>query len=409
MKNSKPLAALCLTTLGVIALAGCPSNSSNPTIPSRPSAPTNTPVPSATATNTPTNTATATITATPTSTGTSTASGTPTLTATDSPTGTPTLTATQTATASPTFTPTDTTTATPSVTPSFTPTSTPTDTTTLTATSTITETPTSTPSSTATAVYPFLRYIGTSQVSSPYYMALAGSSSTTLFASNGSTAQTIDSFVGTDASGYGSDIPVSVGGTYAQGMAVDPSGTHLYILNNNGSNYMEKYSLPLGGAPTTWALPGTAAPNGLAVDASYLYLSDNSGKVFKYTTAGVSITSWTGYYIPEGVAVDTVNNVLYVGDIGYNTVIKSNLDGTGQSTFASISRPEGVAVDGSQNVFVVATNNQVVYKYDSSGTLLCTIGSSATLNFPTGLIVSPAGYLYVVDAINNQIVEFAPY
>jgi DNA-binding beta-propeller fold protein YncE len=261
-------------------------------------------------------------------------------------------------------------------------------------------------------VYPFLRNVAAGEISGAYYMALAGSSSVSLWVSNGSVPLTIDSFIGSDTGSYSADAQVSIGGGYAYGMAVDPSGTHLYVINNNGASnhYIEKYTLPISGAPTTWALPGTGGPGGLAVDSSYLYLSDTSGKIFKYSTAGVSITSWSGYYIPTGVAVDTVNNVLYVGDMGNHVIYKSNLDGTGLTSFATISASavRGVAVDSSQNVFATDTTFQVVYKYNSAGTLLCTIGSGY-LNFPTGLIVSPGGYLYVIEGISNQIREFAPY
>ncbi len=94
---------------------------------------------------------------------------------------------------------------------------------------------------------------------------------------------------------------------------------------------------------------------------------------------------------------------------------------------ATLCHPSGVAVDSNGNLFVADSGNNRVLEYntpfltdtvadDVFGTcgdftgegVGCTGGtSSATLNNPTAVAIDPSDNLWVVDAGNNRVVEFA--
>lgn len=422
VKNHGLIYGWILAGLGTLALAGCPGNN-NPTNPGPVPTSTFTALSSATATNTAAATASSTASGTPTHTMTATPSNTASRTATTASTSTPTKSATSTSTPVNTATPTATNTAsnTPTHTPTNTATLTATWTPTNTATPTVTDSPTVTATPTNTLVYPFVQDIP----SAPYggFLGLLGSSSVTLLYSSNSYAGTLYSQIGTDAGSFAAGSNITANGGVPGGKALDPSGSNLYVVNNDGGTgpFIEVFSLPLGGAPTSFAYGGSGGPEGIAVDANYCYIADaSSNVVYKYTTAGVSMASWGGYSEPFGVAVDSSRNALYVANFSGTTVSKSATDGTGlNGSFISCSgctygNPWDVRVDPSGNIFVSYVDDGIVQKYDPSGNFLCSFGSYGTggggqIGYAEGIAISPNGYIYVEDGSGNRIVEFAPH
>ena len=85
-----------------------------------------------------------------------------------------------------------------------------------------------------------------------------------------------------------------------------------------------------------------------------------------------------------------------------------------QQTFALgtvVAAPQGMAIDPLGNVFVADQLNYSISKFDSSGTLLATIGSAASLNYPMGLALDAAGTLYAANyggqgAAANTVARF---
>ena len=148
-----------------------------------------------------------------------------------------------------------------------------------------------------------------------------------------------------------------------------------------------------------------------------IYLTDqNNGKVWKYNSAGVSLTSWGGYNIPTEAAVDNTGSHLYVANYSDGTIIKSNLDGTGMTSFASLpthysqpSRTYGVAVDASGNVFATDFDSEFFFKFDPSGNLLAEVDLSvhAPGSLCYGIAVDANGYVFV--ATSGLILEYAPH
>ena len=116
-------------------------------------------------------------------------------------------------------------------------------------------------------------------------------------------------------------------------------------------------------------------------------------------------------YGPEGIAVDSSNNV-YVVDTGHNYVQKFDSNGKFISTFGSNDTTAGkldVAVNSKTgNVYVVDTDNHRVLKFDSNGKLITKWGSKGIgdgqFENPTAIAVdSNTGNIYVVDTSNGSV------
>jgi len=131
-----------------------------------------------------------------------------------------------------------------------------------------------------------------------------------------------------------------------------------------------------------------------------------------------------------GVAVDAQGNV-YAADSGNNIVIRISLDGVltivagnglqgysgdgGPATSASLCQPAAVAVDSAGNLYIADTENNRIRKV-SGGTITTVAGNgaygfsgdggpatSASLNYPPGVVVDSVGNLYIADSGNNRI------
>ncbi|HYD59878.1 MAG TPA: hypothetical protein VEC35_05970 [Noviherbaspirillum sp.] len=177
------------------------------------------------------------------------------------------------------------------------------------------------------------------------------------------------------------------------GIARDSSG-NLYIADS-GNNTIRKKT-PLGVVTTLAGSPGASgsadgtgaaarfsALRGIAVDgAGNVYAVDNSA-VRKISPAGV-VTTLAGAS----------------GELG---------DADGPGATARFRRPWGVAVDGSGNVYVADTENSLVRRISTDGTVSTYAGTrgmrgradgtatTATFLGPVGIATDPAGNVYLTD------------
>lgn len=133
---------------------------------------------------------------------------------------------------------------------------------------------------------------------------------------------------------------------------------------------------------------------------------------------------------PAGITKDSSGNV-YFADSGnhrirkialnssppYNSII-STLEGSDQgyvdgSGKAKFNDPNGIAVDPSGTIYIADSGNHRIRKISPSGIVstiagstqgfLDGIGTSASFNYPTGIVVDASGDLYVTDSGNHRI------
>jgi sugar lactone lactonase YvrE len=135
-------------------------------------------------------------------------------------------------------------------------------------------------------------------------------------------------------------------------------------------------------------------PYGVAVDGeSNIYISDYSNQVIRLLNAGGIVSTYAG---KAGIA-------------GYK-------DAPGAS--ALFDYPSGLALDGATNLYVADAGNEVIRRIAPGGVTTTLAGShgvsgnrdgnAALFNYPQGLAVTAAGFVFVADTANNVIREITP-
>jgi trimeric autotransporter adhesin len=149
-----------------------------------------------------------------------------------------------------------------------------------------------------------------------------------------------------------------------------------------------------------------------------------------YTGNGAAAAS-AELNFPAGVALDASGN-LYIADANNNVVRKVTTAGTistiagngtagytgngGAATNAELNGPYGVVLDASGNLYIADTNNNVIRKVTTAGTISTVAGTgssgntgnggpatSAKLSGPAGIAVDASGNLYIADSGNNVV------
>ncbi|NQX01400.1 putative Ig domain-containing protein [bacterium] len=238
-------------------------------------------------------------------------------------------------------------------------------------------------------------------------------------------------------------------------LAVDPAAQYLYVADK-ANDVIRRISLTSPYAVTTFAgssggmvdsATGTSAkfnnPEGIAVDptGTYLYVTDRKNhRIRKITIATAAVATLAGsgsagtadhanslsatFNEPTGIAVDAAGHV-YVTDFGGNKVRKiavtagvagavTSLGGSG-----TFSGPYGVDVDGAGNVYVTEQTGHLIRMISASGTVSTLagvsgtagsaegIGPAATFNQPSGIAIHPSGVAYIThyagSATGNKI------
>jgi uncharacterized protein (TIGR03437 family) len=249
-------------------------------------------------------------------------------------------------------------------------------------------------------------------------------------------------------------------------VALDASG-NLYVADADNS-LIRKFSIggnisTVAGSTTLGAGyagdkgPATNAllnqPCGVAVDPSgNIYIADTGNHCIRKVT-GTTITTFAGtcsfsggsgdngpatqarLNAPRAVAVDASGNNVYIADTGNNRIRKVSagsitaVAGTSLAAFggdggpalsAQFFGPRGIAVDASGNIYVADYTNSRVRMISTNG-IITTIGgngrfgytgdggagTSAALNFPSGVAVDAAGNVFVSDTQNNVVRKLA--
>ena len=211
---------------------------------------------------------------------------------------------------------------------------------------------------------------------------------------------------------------------------VDPSGVLTTIAG--------------GGDTDADDIPATDAilqgPTAVAVDAAgNLYISDWDASAIRKVDVNGTISTLESAEVdgPTALRLDSTGN-LYVADDNLHQVFEldksgafSVVVGTTQgyagdgdaATAAQLNSPEGLALDDSGNLYIADTDNHVVRKVDTEGTITRIAGASdgtagydgdggpatsAHLHSPMGLDLDAAGNLYITDTDNRVIRKVNP-
>jgi DNA-binding beta-propeller fold protein YncE len=210
-----------------------------------------------------------------------------------------------------------------------------------------------------------------------------------------------------------------------------PDGRYLYVAN--AGNYVNAFQVSPTGVLTllgpTPGYPVTNSPNGIAIDPSgqHLYVTQQTGNslaVFTINSANGTLTpvtcsfcSLTAGSKPENVVVDPTGSYIYVtlpftGQVAVGTIQKT---GANAGTLSAISMaytnaavmPWDLALSpGGNTLYVTDPANDRVLAFAASGgalgaPTLTSVGGSAA---PAGIAIDPSGkYVYTANNGTNTV------
>ena len=209
-------------------------------------------------------------------------------------------------------------------------------------------------------------------------------------------------------------------------VAIAAVATYL-ILRATGSSTSDLPGIGSTELPTyQFSFYGVARPLGVAVnragDRVYVTESDGPRLVHVYDRDGKHLgtlgppTKSSGLaHVPVYVAVDPVNDDVYVSDRITQSVYVYNARGAYKRTFQPSRteigggwQPLGLAFDAEGRLYVTDVSGPAnrILSFDRAGGLLRIFGASAHLSFPNGLAVDGLGNVYVADSNNGRVVVF---
>jgi sugar lactone lactonase YvrE len=247
------------------------------------------------------------------------------------------------------------------------------------------------------------------------------------------------------------------GGNATLAVGVSGAGPFSYQWQLDNTNLPSGIITTVAGGGTNAGDGGYATgailnfPEGVTVDeAGNLYIADTvDGRIRKVDTNGMistvagiaagstpennGLATNTSLNNPAGVTMDALGN-LFIADSGNEIVREVNTrgmitsvagDGTNGyagdgrlATNASLNYPASVTVDAAGNVFIADAGNNVIRKIVPGGIITTVAGNgtnlyagdggpatNASLYFPQGVTVDPAGNLFIADSGNDVVRE----
>jgi hypothetical protein len=149
--------------------------------------------------------------------------------------------------------------------------------------------------------------------------------------------------------------------------------------------------------------------------------TDGSGSTARFNKPGGIAVAGDGTITLADTANGTIRRITASGlvtTLAGSTTNRGNNDGVGSS--ATFSSPRGLALSPAGTVFVADAMNHTIRRIalnavvdtfaGTAGVMGAAdgTGSAGRFNFPTGVALDPAGVLYVVDTTNNTIRRITP-
>jgi trimeric autotransporter adhesin len=273
-----------------------------------------------------------------------------------------------------------------------------------------------------------------------------------------STSGIITTIAGNGSSGFSGDGGQASSAQLYNPVGIAPDSAGNLFIGDNSNNRIRK--VDSSGIITTVAGngslgysgdggPATSAkinqPTGVSVDSTgNLFIADyGNGRIRKVSLTGIITTvagnGTSGYsgdggqatsavITANGVMVDSAGSLYIAGPARIRKVssgIITTMAGNGsqgyggdggQATSAQINSAKGVAIDSTGNLFIADSGNNRIRKMDSSGIITTVAGNgtsgfsgdggqatSAELYNPTGIVLDPAGSIFIADYGNNRI------
>ncbi len=183
------------------------------------------------------------------------------------------------------------------------------------------------------------------------------------------------------------------------------TGQNLYIADS-GNNVIRMVNS--SGTISTVAGTGEAGYSGDGDSAKRAKLHGPTS-VFKDASGNLYITDAENHVVRKVLSNGNIITLAGTGDAGHTG------DG-GPANLAMLAKPSDIYVDDEEIIWIADTDNNVIRRIDSSGTIDTVVGNgsegfsgdgglatSASLNHPLGIFISPTGRLLISDTRNHRI------
>ena len=199
---------------------------------------------------------------------------------------------------------------------------------------------------------------------------------------------------------------------YENYVYVSDAGKDVIFIFTKDGRFITQFGRP-GSGPKEFDDPA-----GLTVHLRTLYVSDRGNhRVQVFSTDGIYLGSFGEKGEKEGqlrepsdVAVD-YRGYVYVADYGNSRIQVFTPDGRFKRNYYDLKRPVSIEIDEA-GFIVIDSEDYKIKKFDFSGRLLFTTGTKGDgpgqFMRPSGIALSPEGYVYVSDAKKNTVQVFAP-
>jgi DNA-binding beta-propeller fold protein YncE len=203
---------------------------------------------------------------------------------------------------------------------------------------------------------------------------------------------------------------------------------NLYVVDMTGR--VQKFSSN-GVYLTSWQMPETekGKPKGMNHDhaGNIIVVEPHYSRVNLFSPDGHLLSQW-GHNgtnegqltLPRGAAVNSKGDILVCEYTLVDRVQRFSADGKrckqsfGHSGLGDgeFNRPEGLAVDGADQIYVADSCNHRIQIFSPEGKFLSSYGHAGSglgeLSYPYDIQIDPAGYQYICEFGNSRIQIFDP-